>query len=322
MNGNRQASFYVDLFSTASLDIFPKNTMSMFSVQLPIPLNFHEAFEVALCSYIVPNNFALFQEGSIHVTTIPETVEEKRDGERGWRVSYDESEAPKPSEDIPKSIQQYTQSKTKAKVKFTWKFEIPKNKSFLSDDELLEYINSTLHESDFFSGLLSKRKIESNIDPFKHSITVRKYGSGLEIIVRDTNSSIAFQGSLTQLLGIPINIKKYLTLYIPGIYRFPAAAPDIRASVPKFLNIYCSCVEPIITADTKSPLLKTIEVPLPKRGYLSEVISKEVISRAYLPVNVNSLQVITIEIRDPTGNLASFLYGLVHLRLHFRPILK
>ena len=77
-------SLYVDLFSNASLDLYPLNKVSQFTVKLNHPIHLDGAFEVGLAQLICPPTAAVHSDVTapvtIYISCKPETLEQKNTG--------------------------------------------------------------------------------------------------------------------------------------------------------------------------------------------------------------------------------------------------
>jgi hypothetical protein len=314
------------------LDRYPDNTLSKFKAYLPFELNFDRPYEVALVQYSFPARFEAKNKGKIAVVTYPDNTSPPDTATLATEFYPKRPRYFKPAKNIPQDatartsddgksystqVRHFTVPRTEAN-KHTWIYTMPERKAFYTIDEFITFLNKILHDSTDLP--LKRYKIGNNPTYFDHVFTVYKKSQGIEFMLRDDEVSVFIQGSIARILGFDLADEEWLTFLESGFYSFPNAIPSLTATQPNLLNIYCSIVEPIVVGGKRASLLKCI----PTNAGVSQqnensTISNEVISRQYLPVNVQTTQEIEIQIRDATGEQAPFLPGLVYLRLHFRP---
>lgn len=350
-------SFYVDVFSNSNVMEFPGNTLSGFNVVLGKPLHFSTEYELGLCDYIFPNRFNAVQDhGAIIIGASSDRVNQKQklNSESIWysnKIFLNKTAAddailfPKPSETISSVADAAAANSTSIANTdddgeenniLSWRYNLPGKEIFITENELLDYLNGILTErdNDYFGGVLKNRITPTggggtNQDDdgegmlIKNPIQISSVGNGggLKIIIRDNDLKLAFQGNIARLLGFPlIRNDMWVCLERAGVYKFPQSVPNINACRPNMLNIYCSCIEPIMTGNTFSPLLKCVVVPpINTEQDRGMVVSREIVSRNYHLININPLHTIRFEIRDTTGEFANFASGIIYFRLHLRP---
>ena len=81
------------------------------------------------------------------------------------------------------------------------------------------------------------------------------------------------------------------------------------------LYVYCDICEPQFVGDVMVPLLRTVAVEGERGDYMSKIYN----TPHYIPVGLNGINSIEINIKDDTGQDVPFLDGKVMCKLHFRP---
>lgn len=322
-------SFYLDVYSNASLDRYPDNTLSNFKAYLPSELNFERPYEVALVQYSFPARFEAINKGKIAVVAYPDSKSPADTASLTTEFYPKRTQYYRPAKGIPldaaaarasngkkqhsTQVRHYTALSTEANM-HTWIYTMPERKAFYSIDDFITFLNKIFHNSTDLP--LKRHKIGNNPTYFDELFTVYKKQQGIEFMLRDNDVKIYIQGSIARILGFALADEEWLAFLKSGFYSFPNVIPSLAATQPNLLNIYSSIVEPIVVGGKRASLLKCVPTNV---GQYHSTISYEVISRQYLPVNVQSTQELEIQIRDATGGPAPFLPGLVYLRLHFRP---
>ena len=148
-----------------------------------------------------------------------------------------------------------------------------------------------------------------------------------EKISLDQNGKISFTlKSNVSKLTINENLARYLgfktlsfTNNIDKSYEFKAEAFPSLAKPFVQVYIYNSISEPLLVADSKVPLLKSIWVEA--KHDIGDVIYENMDHPMYLPVASQTINNIEIELRTDSGDLVEFPYGSkTSLTLHFREI--
>jgi hypothetical protein len=162
-------------------------------------------------------------------------------------------------------------------------------------DAMMKKINETLRsqlprETDFifFDYKLHNRRISVTLPP-KYAITwsTTKNKSYLGTMLGFTNNDIT---------------SSCISSFEPSLL----AGKDM-------LFIYCSIIKPQIVGNQNSQLIGVVPVNVARNTY----IQLRYDSPNYLPINLDLLDFIKIEIRDATAELVKFEAGKVMVRLHF-----
>ena len=338
---NRREDFYIDLMSNSSLTYYPENTLSSFKVLLPKPVTIEGAYEVALKQIIFPSSLEDPVKGKIYISSPISTDEESRETIDIIDVPLYKSEysnkntGRKKNDSIPFNVKKF---KTR-KGPRNWRTVIMEinnddnNIPSMNSDEFLSYITKKLFQE---SGkkMLEKRILKANpILPrkkpgdmpgssinWKLPVIFRlNKGNTLEIILRDDDLSIALDADFSRMLGFNLNEREYLEFKGSGIYRFPNIRPTIRIRRPSFFNVYTDIITPVIFSDIMSPNLRTVTIPSESGIMSDQSVSTNFTLLDYHKVSLRNFQTIEIQLRDGSGSFIPFNYGLVYLRLHFRP---
>lgn len=81
------------------------------------------------------------------------------------------------------------------------------------------------------------------------------------------------------------------------------------------LFLYADMVQHQRVGDSYAPLLRCVQVS----GENNSIVCMQYIKPEYLPVSKSHFDTISLQIRDDQGNIVSFKYGKVIVKLHFRP---
>lgn len=287
-------SFYVTLPSNSSMDLYPENTMTDFTVLLKEPIRLEVQYEVALVELTYKHSWSL-EVGQLFIQSLngPNYDVFKlvyHDGEKIksfisrlngeiWKYyikkEYDRRfELGKSNQEIPQNI------------------KIPKDpfNSNFRDEDVVDEIKS----SDYFRSIPS-----FSSDPYRFIMYPREY-------------RIRFDGDILRILNLEpkwyerIGLKKYVE---SGIINDPS--PTIINS----LFIYCDIIDYQYVGDAYAPLLRSVVVD---NSYLKTAwVNYD--NPHYLSVNKYYINSIKVEIRDDTGKRIRFENGRVIVKLHFRP---
>ena len=93
--------------------------------------------------------------------------------------------------------------------------------------------------------------------------------------------------------------------------------PDITANIPNTIMIYTDILEPCITGDVHTPLLRSVALDLEKYTFGS-IRVKNFSPPTYVPLLSNSFKSIEIDLRDEYGSPVPFDSGTLIATLHFK----
>lgn len=103
---------------------------------------------------------------------------------------------------------------------------------------------------------------------------------------------------------------------VPADLKAPHVA-NIDCGVPDLMLIYCDVIEPQITGDSWSKVLRTLNTSDGNVNYFSKPCSVEFTQLHYIPLQKKIFDSVRIDIRDVTGKLLPFQYGTLTVKLHF-----
>lgn len=98
---------------------------------------------------------------------------------------------------------------------------------------------------------------------------------------------------------------------------FATRPASLLNGLPNFLMIYTNILEPHVTGNVQSPLLRSVTLDLDKFTYGNFQV-KNFSPPMYLPVLLSSFRNIEIDIRDQFGKPIPFDYGTLTVTLHFK----
>ena len=331
--------FYVDLMSNSSLKYYRDNNLSTFKVWMPKPINLEGDYEVALTQIIFPSSIVEPLKGKLYITAPATTDEEFLDTINPHLVPLystvyvDRIPNLQRDEKIPPNVRTIPND-IREKYRTTVldiNLETDEKRPPLTSDDFLPYLNKMLFENSDRK-VLQKRYLKENpilarnteddesstkVD-WKLPINFRFSNEGdLEIILRDEDTELLLDTGFARILGINLNEKEYLRMYESGIYKFHNSRPKSASTRPAFFNVYSDIITPLIFSDVMAPNLRTIAIP--SESSVDKSVSTNFTLLDYHKVSLRNFQSIEINLRDGAGNPVPFDYGLVYLRLHFRP---
>ena len=312
---------YVDLFSNSSLDVYPNNTVSSFTVKLDHPIDLEGGeYEVALAQLICPAATQVSIQGKIVIETFPKDGSERDTGDLPENSILNS---------IPDSLKIYPKGKSffgpnyvntsSISIPRVWVHDLPKD--IASSGELLTYLNNLLKGSveSSFKKVVSQRGLHDQ-KPLerKHPAHIQYNASGLTIHVRDSDFTVTVSGSIARMLGFDVSEDHWVVLLGGNTYTFPDQRIDLKASRVNLLSVYSSLVLSHRVGHTSAPLLRTVTLPKASGSVVGDFLSFEFDSLHYLPVATKYIQEIGVQCRGNDGQLVPFRAGIMYLRLHFQ----
>lgn len=312
--------------------------MSSFKTQLIHPITLGGKYEVGLSEIIFPNNLDIISHGKILICTYPRSKIQKQ-----LNITEDEETIfsheyrgkiifPKPSEwrNVEEIKKFHLPNASKfSKFKYVFVFNLPTNKPFKDGVMFVKYLNSILHadvegqneKENSFLEVIKQSFEKDEKEEFQYPFSVQYSDErGLEFFLRDDNFTVTFEASIARILGFSINDNEWLRFDAPAVYKFPQYFPDLEASKPRFFNVYTDIILPGYMGDTLASNLRTVPIPLKNNQSMNEVVSYSFNPPHYHPISLSSFSIIQILLRDGAGQPIRFQYGLIYLRLHFRPL--
>ena len=335
------SGIYVDVFSNASLDLYPTNTVSSFKTKLATPLHFDDGgdYFCALAEMICPNTAEPRKlSGKLLIRTKPDNPILRLDGTLASMTEpFNQDESGKHMVAVPQSRyfgQQYTppppppsMATSGILADYAFCYTIPDDVTFPSGIAFVKYLNSLLttdttkHSNASFADILTKRiipsaKTEKEKFSIHFSLSSADESSELSVFIRDSDISLAISSDLAQILGFNVANNQWLIFYGGAQYTYFNNTIDINAIRPSILAVYSSVILPHYVGDTKAPLLRVCTLPKTRLGPIG-FHSFSFNQLHYLPVSVKYLQELEIEIRGNDGTLIPFQAGILYIRLHF-----
>lgn len=103
---------------------------------------------------------------------------------------------------------------------------------------------------------------------------------------------------------------------VPAELKAPHVA-NLASGVSDLMLIYCDIIEPQITGDSWSKVLRTLNTSDGYVNYFCKPCSVEFTQLHYIPVQKKNFDSIRIDIRDVAGKLMPFQHGTLSVKLHF-----
>jgi hypothetical protein len=326
---------YVDLFSNASLNIYPSNVVSSFTVKLDQPIELEGPYECALAQLTTPAVTTRKIGGGTLVYRF--NVEDRllrKKGLDSLKVAPFDHQTdpwnqylPKPTEALPDAYVPLRDENILNDRCYT--HTIPSDTSLEDKTKLMDHLESVskgLADNSAFTQAVKLRTYPNSLkkqvpDSKQHKYILYPFSFDLDqdgivsIRLRDEMSTLAISSELARALGFPVADHHWLILSNRGLYRAPRKV-DLDASRTSLLCIYSSVVLPHHVGDTSAPLLRTCTLPHKIGDHA--LLNYEFINLHYLPVAQKLIQEIQVDVRSTDGSLIAFEAGVLHLRLHFK----
>lgn len=288
-------SFYITLPSNSSMELYPQNTLTDFSVQLIEPLRLDIKYEVALVELTYKHSWTL-EVGKL-VIKLPDSIEIDEFN----LVYHDGENIASFTNRLNSEILEYYIEKEYLKryMISTSNEEIPDNikiptthyDSLTRDQAVVNEINKSLID---------------NIPQFR-SERYRIY------IYIPNNQEIKFEGKILNILNLQSIWYKSLA---NQRYINSGVINDPNPNFIQSLFIYCDIIDYQYVGDAFVPLLRNVIVD---NQYL-KTAWVHYDNPHYVCINKSQISTIKVEIRDETGQKIKFENGKIILKLHFRPI--
>ena len=341
-------SLYVDLFSNASLDLYPRNKVSQFTVSLAQPIQLEGEYECGLSQLICPPTTQFQYAGEsepleIFISCRPETDEHRTIGKRSDRAfpfgeKYSDVQRKALRRFPSKNFVSYNYSPSSGEfasdIPHTFRYTL-RMSDFDSAEKLLHYVQDiftgetpdSLLEGGLTEGqksenlvirdLLQKR-VQRNVGhPYAFTLSKGK-NNRLIFMIRDADMNVALPSNFALLFGLTVADGQMVFYENTGEYELSSEhGIDFKATRPSVLAVYTNLVGSHHVGDTKAPLLRVITLPKEDRkaGDFHSISFQDV---HYLPVSIKFIQEAQIELRGNDGSLIPFEGGISYCRLHFR----
>lgn len=281
------SDFYLTLLSNSSFQHFPENKTSSFTVKLPRTINLEGKYEVALCEISYPMTFdnvtkdhnIFLIEGNISSGGVQENFSIYYELEVGHYQSVEE---------IVQALNHTIVTKTPG-VDPSWRLRL---EVFHYDSEE----NCVRIEKEKFELLCTK------ITEKQSSLTAKK----------DPKVQVTayFQNRLALQMGFEPN-----ACILTGK---PSRNPCLKLGYPEQIFIYADIMEPQMFSDMHGQIIKAVQAT-DSNQHFGDLCSRSYTDRNYYPVLRNTIDSISIDIRDcATGVFAPFAFGNLYVLLHLR----
>ena len=328
-----QEDLYVDLFSNSSLNVYPDNRVSSFTVKLDQAIDLDGPYECALAQMITPSMTEVsLKSGRIIISTFPETTLQKTTGVLQETVVPFTPETPESGKTfISQPTKQISVPTYKPKEKFVSKkvysfvHEIPEDKDFNVGGDVVKYINQLLHgdiqsKNEAFNEVVQQRLYTSKQQKeyalrSLATLQLQEDNGTLKVVHRDADVTVAINGTIARVFGFNVAEDQWIIFQNPGEYQLKTPI-NINASRPSLISVYTNVILPHRVGDTSAPLIRSTIIPQEKHNTF---LNFEFDSMHYLPIALKFIQEIQVEVRGNDGDLIPFEAGILYLRLHFRP---
>jgi hypothetical protein len=279
----KMSSFYVTLPSNASLLVHPRNTLTEFRVELPVPIQLDGKYEVALHSLQYTRSWNNVKIGENRIKFSVNGVVDFIDIEIGH---YEQGT------DLIDLINLYITRQLSRLARRHERIE-----DYLKVLPLDKFI--------YFFYQAKSRHVTLFMQPCCHIEMSEKLAKmlGFDNFIFTSDSTV-------------MESPRYITLLSTQKKMFIVPAEkqlDLEQGLYA-LYIYCDIISHQIVGDTLAPLLKVV----PVEGSHGANVMKEYITPQYMAVFTNQFSNINISIRDDSGEKIPFERGRVTATLHFR----
>lgn len=292
-------SFYLTLLSNSSLDIFPENKTSSFKVFLNKEINLEGHWNCALSEIIYPNTFHNVGTGNekIYVKFICNVVEDGLTLERKVKSFtlkidlgfYTNLEA------LLKGVNRVFKNQFSCELFYG---EATEDNFIIVQQQQLKAMFGQM-----YLDTVSLYREEEEID--EQTEKARKIEYDVDINIR-----------LDPILALQLGFTPCSNIFNLEISPHTAG---VTLGLPKEILIYVNIIEPQIISNVNAQVLKIVKA-LDKNMSFGETVAREILNRNYVRVNKKCFQVISIELRDSTGNFIPFAHGLSLVVVHFKKV--
>lgn len=275
-------NFYMTLLSNSSMDYFPDNRTSSFTVQLPRYMYLNGNWEVALTEIQYPYTFTNVENDQTEIQL--ETVEITED-----------------------FIKWYTEKRSTVPMPFKtqWSKHAILPGFYSSITDVIEAINQCVG------------KVTRQPSVFAYDQRSQRVASTNDFV--EQGRKWIKSCKLSEKLGLQLGYPPNSLILTNGSIAPHVANPNII--VPDKMFIYCDILEPQIIGDSWGEVLRIVDTNAghnsPRFG---QACSTAFNTLQYLPVLPLNFEAIKIDIRDVEGQLMPFQYGTLSVKLHFRQI--
>jgi hypothetical protein len=131
----------------------------------------------------------------------------------------------------------------------------------------------------------------------------------------ETKSALRFSNTLAHQLGLFIT-DEFVEGHVKG-----DRSPDLLLGIPTHLFIHCNVIKPQSFGDRVEQHLRSFTINLKDYKYGAQG-SVHFVKPVYVPVGLNVLETLTINVKDANGKYPVYLSGRSTVLLHFRRALQ
>lgn len=274
-------SFFVTLLSNSSLSMYPGNTTTSFTVNLPQKIRLIGNWKVAVAEMHYNYNFFNVSEGSNRIWFTKKQKIRNEHVQGGGET---------------KNIGEEATDVTRVSSNISHFLQIPTG-SYNNMNDLIDTLN---HE------IKKQFKIEQKI------FSLNKMNNRCEINFgryEDYYESVKCDGRLNLQLG-----------FEPGTnlinYSISQHCCNIHFGVPDQMMIYTDIIEPTFIGHEKAYVIKIVNT-LPKNLSFGDACFVNFEQMHYVNVEKREFESITVNIRHSTGDFMPFQHGVFTIKLHF-----
>lgn len=269
------------LLSNSSMDYYPENMTSTFTVQLPRYMYLDGDWEVAMTEIQYPYTFMNVENGENKI----------------WLETYE----------ITQELHKWHVEKSRDKR------PAPLKTPILINTEILPGYYTDI--KDVIAAINAKIEKETRQATFfEFNSWANKAGSSNDIVEigRKWIESCKLSPRLALQLGYPPNTTIYGGVYAPHVV-------NNTCIIPEKMLIYCDILEPQIIGDSWGKVLRIISTNSGiARPYFGQSCCTVFSLPQYIPIQSQNFESIKIDIRDIEGHLMPFQYGTLSVKLHFQ----
>ncbi len=286
-------SFYVTLPSNSSMDLFPNNTISNFSVALKEPIRLDTYYEVALVEMTYKHSWSL-NVGKLFIDLIEPAYLDSfnlvyHDGENIKNFAYR----------LNGEITQFYLEK-----EYNRRFNIFQNNT-TEENTLLPSSNFSVSNQDY--------KVIEEIKAlqwFKNLPTFLADSYRFVIHIAG-KAQVRFNGKIINILNLQ---EKWYQASENVKWIYSGIIDDPNPNLIQSLFVYCDIIDYQYVGDAYVPLLRNVVV---ENSFPKTAIA-HYDNPHYVNINKSEINTIHVEIRDDTGEKIKFDQGKVIIKLHFR----
>jgi hypothetical protein len=276
------------------MELYPKNTISEFTVALKEPIRLDTNYEVALVEMSYKHSWSI-KVGKLYIELVEPAYIDTFD-----IVFHDGEHIRNFANRLNGELHQFYIQK-----EYDRRFDL-KEKNLTEENTLLPLTKYAVTSLDFrvIEQIKSLPWIKSlptfMADPFKF------------IMYLPSKARIRFDGKITTILNLE---EKWYQSSEQVKWIYSGTIDDPNPNIIQSLFIYCDIIDYQYVGDAYVPLLRNVVV---ENSFPKTAIA-HYDNPHYVTINKSEINSIHVEIRDDTGEKIKFDQGKVIIKLHFRP---